>query len=119
MTKCTHCGQAAASGLDAALLAKRGFTANPDILEAPKGFITTFYRDGFDESRLLAYGNPFRVVDPGLSIKLFPSQYGTHFAITAALELHGRIGSAGIERVRILSPVMKYVDRPRPKNGLG
>ena len=71
MTKCMHCGQAAASGLDAALLARRGFTANPDVLEAPKGFIASFYREGFEESRLLAYGNPFRVVDPGLSIKLF------------------------------------------------
>ena len=118
MTKCTHCGQAAASGLDAALLARRGFTANPDVLEAPKGFIASFYREGFDESRLLAYGNPFRVVDPGLSIKLFPAQYGTHFAITAALELHDRIGTSGIGRVRIVSPVMKYVDRPHPKNGL-
>lgn len=118
MTKCTHCGQAAASGLDAALLATRGFTANADVLEAPKGFIATFYRDGFDESRLLAYGIPFRVIDPGLSIKLFPSQYGTHFAITAGLELHGPIGGTGIERVRIVSPVMKYVDRPRPVSGL-
>jgi 2-methylcitrate dehydratase PrpD len=32
MTKCAHCGAAAAAGLDdAALLAARGFTANPDI----------------------------------------------------------------------------------------
>ena len=32
MTKSTHCGNAAASGLDAALLVQRGFTANPDVL---------------------------------------------------------------------------------------
>jgi aconitate decarboxylase len=118
MTKCTHCGHAAGAGLDAALLAQRGFTANPDVLEAPKGLVATFYRDGFDEERLLAYGKPFRVVDPGLSIKLFPSQYGTHFAITAALELHPQLRGAAIERVRIVSPVMRYVDRPQPKTGL-
>jgi 2-methylcitrate dehydratase PrpD len=119
MTKGTHCGNAAAAGLDAALLAGRGFTANPDVLEAPKGFVTTFYPGGFDNERLLAYGKPFRVVDPGLAIKLFPSQYGTHYAITAALELHQKLGDPSrIARARIVSPVMKYVDRPQPATGL-
>jgi aconitate decarboxylase len=119
MTKATHCGNAASSGLDAALLAQRGFTANPDVLETHKGLIATFYPDHFDEERLLAYGKPFRVVDPGLAIKLFPSQYGTHYGITAALELHEAIGGAAdIRRVRMVSPVMKYVDRPQPATGL-
>ena len=119
MTKATHCGNAAASGLDAALLAQRGFTANPDVLEAHKGLIRTFYPDRFDEERLLAYGKPFRVVDPGLAIKLFPSQYGTHYGITAGLDLHKTIGAAAeIRRVRMVSPVMKYVDRPQPATGL-
>ncbi len=119
MTKATHCGHAAASGLDAALLAKRGFTANPDVLEAPKGFIRTYYPDRFDDQRLLEYGKPWRVVDPGLAIKLFPSQYGTHYGITAGLELHRSLGARGnIRRVRMVSPVMKYVDRPRPATGL-
>ena len=36
MTKSTHCGYAGASGLDAALLAARGFTANSAIFEAPR-----------------------------------------------------------------------------------
>lgn len=119
MTKATHCGHAAASGLDAALLASRGFTANPDVLEAPKGFIRTYYPDRFDADRLLAYGKPHRVVDPGLAIKLFPSQYGTHYGITAGLELHRALaGRKDIRRVRMVSPVMKYVDRPRPATGL-
>jgi len=37
MTKPLHAGRAAASGLMAALLAKRGFTANERILECPQG----------------------------------------------------------------------------------
>lgn len=118
MTKATHCGNAAAAGLEAALLAQRGFTANPDVLEAPKGVIRTFYPERFDEERLLAYGKPFRVVDPGLAIKLFPSQYGTHYGITAALDVHAKQPAAAIRRVRIVSPLMKYVDRPRPATGL-
>lgn len=119
MTKCTHCGNAAASGLDAALLAQRGFTANPDVLEAHKGLITTFFPDGFDPARLLDFGKPYRVVDPGLAIKLFPSQFGTHFSINAALDARRHIADpAQIDSVRIVSPVMKYVDRPHPVTGL-
>jgi aconitate decarboxylase len=118
MTKCTHCGNAAASGLDAALLAQRGFTANPDVLEAHKGVMATFFANRFDEERLLAYGKPWRVVNPGLAIKMFPSQFGTHYAINAGLDIHQLAGAARIENVRIVSPVMNYVDRPQPVTGL-
>jgi 2-methylcitrate dehydratase PrpD len=119
MAKATHCGNAAASGLDAALLASRGFTANPDVLEAHKGFISSFYPEHFDEQRLLDWGRPFRVVDPGLAIKLFPSQYGTHYGITAGLELHRSLnGRRDIRAVQTRTPVMKYVDRPKPATGL-
>lgn len=118
MTKSTHCGYAAASGVDAALLAARGFTANPGVFEAPRGFIETFYPDDFDRDKLLAYGKPFRVVDPGLAIKLFPSQFATHWAITAGLELHRKISDpANIARVLIRTPVMSYCNRPQTANG--
>ena len=119
MTKATHCGNAAASGLDAAMLAQRGFTANPDVFEAHKGFVKTFYPNHFDAERLLTFGKPYRVVDPGLAIKLFPSQYGTHYGITAGIEMHRKLGGhKDIRRVRMVSPVMKYVNRPQPATGL-
>lgn len=119
MTKCTHCGNAGASGLDAALLAKRGFTANPDIIETHRGVAQAFYPDGFDQAKLLAYGRPFRVVDPGLAIKLFPSQYATHYAITAGLELAPQIpDKSKIARIRVVAPTLKYIDRPQPVDGL-
>ncbi|MBI2296220.1 MAG: MmgE/PrpD family protein [Betaproteobacteria bacterium] len=119
MTKATHCGYAAASGLDAALLASRGFTANAAIFEAPRGFAATFFPERFDAERLLAYGRPFRIVDPGFAIKCFPSQFATHWAIRAALEARERIGDPrAIERVVITAPLMQYIDRPRPATGL-
>ncbi|MBI3800654.1 MAG: MmgE/PrpD family protein, partial [Deltaproteobacteria bacterium] len=105
MTKATHCGWAAAAGLDAALLARRGFTGNPEIFEAPNGYAEAFFGEGFDFSALLAFGHPYRLVDPGFAIKLFPSQYATHFAITAAFELHSTItGAPPITSVRITTP---------------
>jgi aconitate decarboxylase len=118
MTKATHCGYAASSGLDAALLAATGYTANADIFEAPRGFAATFFPDRFDADRLLAYGNPFRVVDPGLAIKNFPSQFATHWTITAGLRIRRAVPDpAAIERVVLSTPVMAYIDRPRPTHG--
>ena len=119
MVKCTHSATGAASGLDAALLVSRGFRANPDALEASKGIIETLYPEQFDRDILLSFGKPFRIADPGFAIKLFPSQYGTHYAITAGLDIHAQAGGAErIRQVRIVSPVMKYIDRPQPATGL-
>lgn len=119
MTKATHCGWAGAAGLDAALLAKRGFTGNTEIFEAPNGYADAFFGAAFDFPALLTFGKPYRLVDPGFAIKLFPSQYATHFAITAALDLRQRIGDpAFIRTVQLTTPVMPYVDRPSPRTGL-
>src|SRR3546814_11882971 len=69
--------------------------------------------------RSLNFGPPFRILEPGYAIKLFPSQYGTHFGITAAIELHPQVREAEvIESVTLTTPVMPYTDRPRPKTGL-
>jgi aconitate decarboxylase len=119
MTKATHCGWAGSAGLDAALLAKRGFTGNTEIFEATNGYADAFFGEAFDFPALLAFGQPYRLVEPGFAIKLFPSQYATHFAITAALDLHRRIGTPAVIRtVQITTPVMPYVDRPSPRTGL-
>jgi aconitate decarboxylase len=120
MTKSTHCGHAAALGLEAALLAARGFTANVAVFEAAQGYASTLYDDGFNAGEMLGFGRaPFRVVEPGYAIKMFPSQFGTHFGITAALELHRQIpDAAAIRRVVLTAPVMAYVNRPLPKTGL-
>ena len=120
MTKSTHCGQAAAMGLEAALLAEAGFTGDAATFESPQGYAATFYRDTFNPDELLRYGSaPWRVVQPGYAIKMFPSQFGTHFAITAGLDLHARIPSAGaIRAVQLVAPCLPYVDRPRPETGL-
>jgi aconitate decarboxylase len=119
MTKATHCGWAAAAGLDAALLARRGFTANLDILEASNGYAETFFASDYDLTALLTFGQSYRMIEPGFAIKMFPSQYATHFGITAALELRQQIANpATIQSVRITTPVMPYVNRPEPRTGL-
>jgi aconitate decarboxylase len=120
MTKSSHCGHASALGLQSALLADQGFTANVDVFEAPQGYAPAFYDGRFKAEEMLGFGQvPLRIVEPGYAIKLFPSQFGTHFGITAALELHPQItAAAAIRQVILTAPVMAYVDRPRPKTGL-
>jgi 2-methylcitrate dehydratase PrpD len=119
MTKSTHCGLAGSLGLDAALLAKRGFTANIDVIEDPRGYAKAFFGPNADPTALDRFGPPWRLVQPGYAIKMFPSQYGTHFVITAALDAGRRIADpAAIEMVEIRGPVMSYVDRPQPDTGL-
>ena len=120
MTKSTHCGHAAALGLESALLAARGFTANTDTFGAAQGYTQAFYDDGFKAEELLGFGRaPFRIASPGYAIKMFPSQFGTHFGITAALDIHSKIpASAKIKHVLLTAPMMAYVNRPRPKTGL-
>ena len=121
MTKSTHCGNAGRMGLEAALLAARGFTANANIFEHETGYAAVLFGDGFDlEAVTRDFGNPYRLVDPGVAIKKHPSQYGTHRGIDAALDLQQRysIDPERIAAVRIETPVMRYVGRPYPETGL-
>ncbi|MBI3514278.1 MAG: MmgE/PrpD family protein [Proteobacteria bacterium] len=119
MTKSTHCGLAGSLGLDAALLARRGFTANVNVIEDPRGYAKAFFGPNADPALLERFGPPWRLVDPGYAVKMFPSQYGTHFVITAALEARRRIPDPKtIRAIEIRGPVMTYVDRPQPDTGL-
>ena len=88
MTKASHSGHAARSGMEAALLVAEGYTASTDIFGALHGFSDTYY-DGELDLSLLAenFGDPYAMVEPGLTIKTYPSQYPTHWSIEAALEL--------------------------------
>ena len=119
MAKSTHCGNAAAAGLEAALLAARGFTANPAIFEAKHGYVQTFFAPHFDYDVLFGFGTPWRCVEPGMAIKFYPSKYPTHFAITAALEARKTIKAVSeLKSVRIVSPEILDANRPRPRVGL-
>jgi aconitate decarboxylase len=116
MTKATHCGLAGALGVEAAQLAQRGLTANPDVLET--GFLRTFFRE-LDAEALAAFGTPFRIVDPGVAIKRYPSQYGTHFCIVAGRTVHAAgVAADAVETVELRVPDLAYIDRPRLASGL-
>jgi aconitate decarboxylase len=119
MTKSTHCGYAASLGLESALLAAAGFTGDEDAFDSASGYAAVFLPPHFDREMLMCFGEPFRLVDPGFTLKIFPCKFTTHYGITAALAARPRIQSAdAIRAVRILAPVVPTGDRPHPKTGL-
>ena len=120
MTKSSHSGHAARMGIECAVLAKKGWTASPDVF-GPGGFFDTFLGGRAEPERLVKdFGRPFRMVDPGVGFKKHPSNYFTHRPIDAALALRAEAGfaSADIERVEVVFPRFDYVNRPEPKTGL-
>ena len=122
MTKALHCGDAAANGVESAMLAAAGFTANSDALGSPRGWGPMLFGPTFDTEPLLHPLTTPRALDPGPAWKLFPSQFATHFAITAALEAREAAGGGDltrrVRRVELRTPAMPYIDRPRPDSGL-
>lgn len=120
MTKSSHAGHAARMGVECGLLAQMGWTAAADVF-GPKGFFDTFWGGAAEPERLVeSFGQPFRMIQPGVGFKKYPSNYFTHRPIDAALALrreHG-ITAEMIERVVIRFPAFSYVDRPNPATGL-
>jgi aconitate decarboxylase len=101
------------------MLAARGFTGDAETFDSPQGFAGTFHKGTFRPEELAKFGPPWRVVTPGYAIKMFPSQFGTHFVITAGLELHRQIDDPeAIRAVTLVGPGMPYVNRPLPETGL-
>ncbi len=87
MTKPLHAGRAAENGVMAVRLAQRGFTADPQVLENPWGFFEIL-GDGFDPDKISGkLGNPYSILDPGVSIKPYPSGVLSHPSMDAMLDL--------------------------------
>lgn len=103
MTKPFHPGHAAMSGVMAASLAQLGFTADPEIIEAPFGFARLFTAGGTYhlERMTAALGAPFDIVDPGIVVKQYPCCAFTHRAIDGMLELVRKHQFVAADVVRI------------------
>lgn len=87
MAKPLHAGNAARIGVLAPRLAARGFTAANAILEAPRGFYSAA-ADGYEPARIVGLlGSPFFFVEPGISIKPYPSGSLSHPGQDAVLAL--------------------------------
>jgi 2-methylcitrate dehydratase PrpD len=120
MTKATHSGNAARMGLEAALLAERGWTATRDVFGPGGYFDTLLGEDQMPELLVRDFASPLRMVDPGVGFKKYPSNYFTHRPIDAALAIreHEGFDAGRVREVVIRFPELTYVDRPNPASGL-
>jgi 2-methylcitrate dehydratase PrpD len=86
MVKRFHCGRAAQSGVYSALLAQRGFTGVPDVLEAPYGGFLSSLSDKPNAQRLTAgLGTVWETVNVGY--KPHASVTSIHTALDALADL--------------------------------
>ncbi|MCC6531109.1 MAG: MmgE/PrpD family protein [Burkholderiales bacterium] len=121
MTKSSHSGHAARMGVECGLKAAHGWTAADDVF-GPGGFFDTFWPGNAAPERLVeGFGEPWRMLDPGVGFKKYPSNYFTHRPIDAILALRRELAFAAedVESVRVRFPAaVSYVDRPAPATGL-
>jgi aconitate decarboxylase len=103
MTKSQHSANAARTGVEAALLARAGYDADENAIEARNGgFAKLFFGDDADvEQAVKDFGRPYRMMEPGITIKKHPAQTTTHWCIDAALELRHqhRLDASEVESV--------------------
>jgi 2-methylcitrate dehydratase PrpD len=112
MVKPFHAGNAARNGVEAALLAQAGFTADAAILEAPRGFCDTFFGPGKCdfEKMIKDVGKPYFLESPGLGLKWHPCSAPQFLAADAALSLkhEHKINFEDVAKVEVSIPPLRY-----------
>lgn len=113
----------ARDGIEAALLAQRGCTAHPDVIETPQGFCDALIEaGGYDLARMTEdLGQRFQILDPGVSVKKYPCCYRSHRALDALFDILNEQGVSYDDIARVAvdlnlydSYLMKF---PDPRNG--
>jgi 2-methylcitrate dehydratase PrpD len=105
MTKALHAGQAAQRGVTAALLAAKGFDADPAILDGAHGFIDAFRGEPAQQpdpgAIRFSHDQQLEIVASGVGIKQYACCGCTHIAIDVLLDLatDHRFGAADVERI--------------------
>lgn len=122
MVKATHPGNAARLGLEAALLARAGFTANESVLEARQGWIGAFFGGDFDPECVSdGLGLTWSLTDPGFNIKRYPAEIYMQWpidAVVALRETHDIRADDVAELVIEVPGGHPDLSRPRPASGL-
>jgi 2-methylcitrate dehydratase PrpD len=123
MTKPLHPGHAARCGVMAGLLAKRGFTADDDILGSEMGFLNLFCpAEDARPERVTGWGAPWEILEPGISVKKYPCCFQTHRALDATLALRSVHGldapTVGSVFVHVPRGATVSLLHPRPRTGL-
>ena len=114
MTKPLHVGRAAENGVNAALMAAKGYSADKAALDGPWGFFAV-HGGGVTAEKLARenFGQPWSITEPGVSIKPYPCGVLTHPTIDLMVKLvtENEIKADAIEQIvvnagsNILNPI--------------
>jgi len=110
-----HCGWAAHSGINAAILAAGGLTGPPTVFEGRFGFFRAYSEGRFDQEAILD-GLGERWEMERIFYKPYPTNHFTHAGIDAALAIRaGNVDPADIEWIRlgVPEPVLRTIAEPR------
>jgi 2-methylcitrate dehydratase PrpD len=122
MTKPLHVGRAAENGVTAALLAARGFTADPEALDGPWGFYAVHGGGVSADKVSQGFGKTWSIIEPGVSIKPYPCGVLTHPTIDLMLKLvtEHDIKADEIEAVKVYAGtnILKPIRYPIAANHL-
>ncbi len=122
MTKPLHVGRACENGVTAAMLAKRGFTADPNAFDGPWGFMAVQGGGASPEKLSQGFGKTWTIVNPGVSIKPYPCGVLTHPTIDLMLKLvtEGDVQPEDIDTVTVHagSNILKPIRYPIAQNHL-
>jgi 2-methylcitrate dehydratase PrpD len=125
MTMSMHSGIAASNGIKAALLAKQGFTGDPEIFDGKMSFGDVFAKEWSNDllrDNLPLWGEPFFINQPGPTFKLYPCGRPPLFAVDAVLLLKEKFGITASDVKKIVAQVSflypKTLIHTRPVNGL-
>ncbi len=109
MTKPLHVGLAARNGVTAAKLAKSGYTANGQAIEAGVGFLDMFYHESPIDSRPIEeLGKTYALETDGIRIKPYPCGGLTHPTIDATFELCAKHGITADMIESVQADVVKH-----------
>jgi 2-methylcitrate dehydratase len=112
MWKNCAAANAARNGIFAAALAKEGMTGPAEALDGRWGLQSVVGK--FEWAPFGGQGGPFRVTQTHM--KYFPAVVHSQSGIAAALELHGQVDAANIDRINVETywVARRYADRSVP-----
>lgn len=121
--KSFQAGHANALGLRAALLAKEGFDAAPDILEAEFGYVALYGHGESLASEMAGLGQgPSELEREGIEVKKYPMCYATHRTLDGVLDLRAEFGLAlaQVKTVHVTTSAgaLTPLIHQRPRTGL-
>ncbi len=111
-----HAGNAALCAVNASLAASRGYTVNPDMLEAPRGFLAVFGGGKVNtESLTRGISNDYQIAR-FLAIKLVPGAHALQPAVEAAIlaARKSRLAPESVARILVSGPQIHTINNRVP-----